>query len=157
MAFVGALGMAACNSKPALTNTSDSPEALARVVLAAIQARDRSRLDEVALSAQEFEDHVWPSLPAARPERNLPLSYVWGDLRQKSNLALTHTLQAHAGRRYELLAVRFAEVSPYAGYRVHRESAFRVRTADGEELDLHVCGSMIEKDGRWKIFSYVVE
>ena len=50
--------------------------------------RDRARLDALALSEQEFRDHVWPDLPAARPERNLPFSYVWGDLHQKSNISL---------------------------------------------------------------------
>jgi hypothetical protein len=155
--LLGALTVAGCTSIPPLANTSESPEALARAVLDAIHARDRTRLDALALSPQEFEDHVWPSLPAARPERNLPVSYVWGDLHQKSDLALTSALNAHAGRRYELLAVSFAGVTPYAGYRVHREAVFRVRDAGGSESDLRVCGSMIEKDGRWKVFSYVVD
>jgi hypothetical protein len=157
VAFAGLLTVAACASKPPLANTSGSPEALARAVLGAVEARDRARLDALALSRQEFEDHVWPALPAARPERNLPVSYVWGDLHQKSDLALTQTLNAHGGRRYQLLAVRFADVTPYVGYRVHREAVFQVRDANGSETEMRLCGSMIEIDGRWKVFSYVVD
>jgi hypothetical protein len=156
VAFAGLLTVA-CASTPPLANTSESPEALARAVLGAIETRDRARLDALALSQQEFEDHVWPALPAAKPERNLPVSYVWGDLHQKSDLALTQTLNAHGGRRYELLAVRFADVTPYAGYRVHREAVFRVRDAKGSETEIRVCGSMIETDDGWKVFSYVVD
>lgn len=153
---VGLLATSACSTPP-LANTSDSPEALARAVLDALHARDRTRLQELALTEEEFATHVWPSLPAARPERNLPLSYVWGDLRQKSNLALTNTLTAHGGKRYQLLDVSFGDVTPYAGYRVHRESTFRVRDTSGAEAEIRVCGSMMEKDGRWKVFSYVVD
>ncbi|MGH9239014.1 MAG: hypothetical protein ACRD3G_13320 [Vicinamibacterales bacterium] len=156
-AFVGVLAATGCSSKPPLANTSGSPEALARAVLDAFEARDRTRLQDLALSEEEFANHVWPSLPAARPERNLPLSYVWGDLRQKSNLALTNTLTAHGGKRYELLDVSFDDVTPYAGYRVHRQSTFRVRDTSGAEAEIRVCGSMMEKDGRWKVFSYVVD
>lgn len=154
MALIGAT---ACSSVPPLANAIGSPEALAVAVLDAIRTGDRARLDSLALSQEEFRDHVWPDLPAARPERNLPLSYVWGDLRQKSDLALTGTLEQRSGRRYELRAVTFASVTPYAHYRVHREAKFHVRDVDGHETDLHVCGSMIEKDGGWKVFSYVVD
>ena len=155
--LIGIMGSAACSSKPALANAYASPEALAAAVLEAMQAGDRARLEAIALNEQEFKDHVWPDLPAARPERNLPFSYVWGDLRQKSQMALSVTLQQHTGQRYELRAVRFSGTRQYAGYRVHSESVFRVRDSAGREDDIRVCGSMLEKDGAWKVFSYVVD
>ena len=147
---------AGCGTPSPLANTCESPEAVARAVLEAIQARDRARLDGLALSQQEFKDHVWPSLPAARPERNLPFSYVWGDLQQKSGLSLSSMLHAHGGHRYDLVGVSFEDVTPYAGYRVHRKATFRVRNAAGTDAEVRVIGSMIEKDGGWKVFSYVV-
>ena len=102
------MSSAACSSKPPLANAYASPEALAADVLGAMRAGDRARLEAIALNEQEFKDHVWPDLPAARPERNLPFSYVWGDLRQKSQMALSVTLKQHTGQRYELRAVRFS-------------------------------------------------
>ena len=148
---------AACSTAPRLSNTSPSPETLARAVLDAISTGDRARLEALALGESEFRDHVWPELPASRPERNLPLSYVWGDLHQKSNQQLTATLQQHAGQRYQILGVTFADVTPYARFRVHRHSTFRIRDATGSESDLRFVGSMIEKDGGWKVFSYVAD
>ncbi len=56
-------------------------------------------LRDLALNEIEFREQVWPELPAARPERNLPFSYVWGDLRQKSDANLERTLARHGGRR----------------------------------------------------------
>jgi hypothetical protein len=142
---------------PPLANTHESPEAVARAVLAALAAADRPRLEALALSETEFRDHVWPWLPAAREERNLPFSYVWGDLHQKNAMSLGRTLARHGRRRYELVDITFEGKTDYGAYQVHRESSFVVRTEDGGTEMLRLCGSMIEKDGAWKVFSYVVD
>lgn len=149
--------VAACGSPPPLESTHPSPSALAGAVLEALADRDRVALDRMALDEREFRDHVWPRLPASRPERNLPFSYVWGDLRQKSTAALSESLARQGGRHYELLDVEFGEVSDYGTFRVHREAALRIRRPDGTETMVRVCGSMIEKDNGWKVFSYVID
>ena len=145
-----------CSRVPPLADTRPSPSSLASAVLDGLARRDRVTLEALALTETEFRDHVWPELPASRPERNLPFSYVWGDLHQKSDLALDGVLSREGGRRYELVDVRFAGDSDYRTYRVHREATLRVRDASGTELDLPRCGSMLEKGGAWKVFSYVV-
>jgi hypothetical protein len=151
------LPLSGCTRVPPMANTHGSPEAVASAVLDAVAKGDRKALDLLALDEREFKDHVWPDLPAARPERNLPFSYVWMDLHQKSNIALARTIARHGGTRYELKAVTFAGETPYASYRVHRDATFQVSDSSGMPLELRVCGSMIEKDGTWKVFSYVVD
>lgn len=151
------IGLAGCSSVPPLANVHGTPDALARAVLDALARKDRATLESLALSEQEFRHHVWPELPAARPERNLPFSYVWGDLRQKSSSALTETLARHGGRPYALVRVAFDRQTDYAGYRVHREATLHVRDSAGQEQALRVCGSFIEKNGDWKVFSFVVD
>ena len=126
--------------------------------MAAVECRDVTALNGLALDEQEFREHVWPELPAARPERNLPFSYVWGDLHQKSGESLTRTLAQHGGRRYTLVAVRFGgETSRYPTYAVHRETILQVRDEAGTHADLRLFGSAIQKDGLWKVFSYVAD
>src|SRR5918994_7547737 len=108
--FAGGLALAAgmaCTRVPPLADTHPSPSSLASAVLDALARRDRSALEALALNETEFRDHVWPQLPAARPERNLPFSYVWGDLRQKSTQALSSLISREGGKRYELIDVRF--------------------------------------------------
>lgn len=141
---------------PPLQHTFDSPVALARAVLAAVSAGSQATLASVALSEQEFRDHIWPALPAARPERNLPFSYVWGDLHQKSETSLRSSVEQHRGHTWTLVDVRLGEATVYNGYTVHRDAVFVVRAADGTTTDLRLCGSMVEQGGRWKVFSYVV-
>jgi hypothetical protein len=111
----------------------------------------------LALSQEEFRAHVWPALPAARPERNLPFSYVWGDLDQKSRLGLSRTIAASGGKRYTLVRTAFSGETKYAHFTVHREAELVVRDEHAIEETLRVCGSMIEQAGAWKVFSYVVD
>ena len=147
----------ACSRVPPLAHTHPSPSSLASAVLDALARRDVPALEALALNETEFRDHVWPQLPAARPERNLPFSYVWGDLRQKSAQALSAAISREGGKRYELLGVRFAADIDYRTYRVHREATFHVRDGAGAEVDVRVCGSMLEQSGAWKVFSYVID
>jgi hypothetical protein len=151
--------LAACTpAPPPLEPTFDSPEAVARAVLDGFAAGDREGLRRLAVSEQEFRQRVWPELPSARPERNLPFSYVWGDLKQKSDASLASLFARHRGRRFELLSVRFDEpTTRYTTYAVHRQSVFSVRQGEGLAEEIRLCGSMIEQDGRWKVFSYVVD
>jgi hypothetical protein len=157
VAALSVFAAGACSSTSPLTDAQPSPEALAAAVLDALARTDRPKLDAVALSEREFRDHVWPDLPAARPERNLPFSYVWGDLHQKSNVRLSETIREYGGRRYELRRVTFSGKTNYGHYVVHRDATLEVVDASGTSTPLRVCGSFIEKDGVWKVFSYVVD
>jgi hypothetical protein len=146
----------ACSPTP-LANTQPTADALAREVLTALARQDPSRLEALALNEEEFRRHVWPGLPAARPERNLPFSYVWGDLRQKGEMRRRATLGAHSGRRYQLQSITFSGgMTEYSGFRVHRDALLRVRDSAGADHELRPFGSAIEKDGAWKVFSFNV-
>ncbi len=147
----------ACSSVPPLQNTKSSPDAVAAAVLDALARMDEAALEALALNDAEFRAHVWPELPASSPERNLPYSYVWGDLHQKSRIRLSETLARSGGIPYELRGVMFGGKTEYPSYVVHRDATMRVRDASGVEQDIRVSGSMIEKDGAWKVFSYVVD
>ena len=110
------------------------------------------------LSETEFRAVVWPELPSSRPDRGLPFDYAWGDLHQKSNNALRRLIAREAGRRYDLLAVEFdGESTPYDTYTVHRESRLVVRGADGTQEQVRLFGSILERSGAYKLFSYVVD
>ena len=149
--------LAVSADRPGISNGQQSADRLAAMVLDAVARNDRPALEALALSEREFRDRVWPYLPAARPERNLPLAYVWGDLRQKSDATLTETLARHGGRRYALTGVEFAGMSDYGAYRVHREARLLVRDPGGLPAVLRLSGSFLEQGGRWKVFSYVVD
>jgi hypothetical protein len=151
--------LAACSAaSPQLRHTFDSEEALATAVLAGIARNDHAALEALALSEAEFRQAIWPELPAARPERNMPLDYVWQDLGQKSRASLGSTLARHGGRRYELVEVKtLGESTTYETFAVRRDTELTVRTEDGQRRDVRLFGSMVVRAGRYKIFSYVVD
>ena len=127
-------------------------------MLSALEQRDADALRAVALSEGEFREHIWPELPAARPERNLPFSYVWGDLHQKSDAALASTLAEYGGHRFELVSVRAAgETTQYSSFLVRRQTELTVREESGDTRQLRLFGSLLEKDGVFKVFSFVVD
>lgn len=141
-----------------LHRTFPSPEALSRAVLTALAAGDVDTLRDLPLDELEFRNAVWPDLPASRPERNVPFDYAWGDLHQKSNNALRRLVARYGGRRYELVSVHFAgETTQYRTYKVHRETVLDLLDEEGEEVRLALFGSILERDGECKLFSYVVD
>ena len=112
----------------------------------------------LAIDEEEFRVIVWPHLPAARPERNLTWQYVWRDLSTKSQFHARARLAAWRTTDARVVDVTFeGPVEDYGPYRIHRESAVRVRMPDGQERTERLFGSMIEHGGRFKVFSYVVD
>jgi hypothetical protein len=148
----------ACGRAPRLSHTLESPEAVASAVLTGLQRRDVEGLRVLALAEDEFRGLVWPRLPASRPERNIPWDYVWKDLSSKSRLQLAARLNEFRDRGYGVVSVRFTgETTDYETFRVFRASAVTLRDRDGRETTQRLFGSMVEQNGRYKVFSYVVD
>lgn len=160
-----ALAAAAC-SAPAeptrevgpLANTFDTHDALAGAVLERLARRDVEGLRALALSEDEFRDHVWPELPASRPERNVPFDYAWGQMKQRSDGHLANTFGRYAGRPLKLVRTGFAgDTTEYRSFAVSRASEIVAADGAGRELVLRLYGSVLQKGGRYKLFSYVVD
>jgi len=149
----------AWRARPApLAGTAASPEALAAAVVAAMRAGDVDGLHALALTEEEFRAHVWPELPAARPERNVPFDFVWERLQQNSEGHLRQTLTRLGEGPLDVRRVQFgAETSDYGDVVVRRKTQLVVRSSDGGESVIQLFGSMIEQGGRYKVFSYVVD
>jgi hypothetical protein len=111
----------------------------------------------MTMTEAEFRQWVWPHLPAARPNRNLPFSYVWGDLHQKSEASLGQLFARYGGRDMAAETVRFATVSPYGQATVHREATVTVSSQSGSGEPLRLSGSFLEIHGQWKVFSFVAD
>jgi hypothetical protein len=152
------LSAGACSKGRTLHGAEASTTSVAVKVVSAFNSHDVAALEAVALTEGEFREVVWPRLPAARPERNLSWDYVWNDLSSKSRLHLRARMEAWQSLRYEVEGVRFeGESTDYGSYRVHRDARVQLRTPDGRQMSARLFGSMIERDGRFKVFSYIVD
>lgn len=143
---------------PPLSHTFASADALASAVLDALARSDRATLQQLALSETEFRAHVWPALPASQPQRNVPFEYAWQQLKQRSDAHLADIVARHAGKRYRLSRIGFTgETTQYDGFVVQRESEILAVDEAGREWVLQLFGSVLVKDARYKMFSYVVD
>ena len=141
-----------------LSHTFDSAEALAQAVLTGLERKDLDALRSLPLSEVEYREHVWPELPVSRPERNVPFEYSWGQMKQRSDGSLQQTFARYAGRRLVLAQTRFTgETTKYTSFSVMRDSEIIARDETGKDLILRLYGSALVKDGRYKMFSFVVD
>lgn len=123
-----------------------------------VLARDLAALRSLAVSRDEFEAWVWPRLPASRPERNMPMDFVWERLHQRSELSLAATVARHGGQAWSLDAVLFeGDTTDYQEFLVRRGSVLVVRTTGNVVEQVRLFGSMLTMGGRHKVFSFVVD
>lgn len=161
VAAVAVMLAAGCASpeppKTPLAHTFGSPMGVGQAVLSALERRDLDALRQLALTEQEFCEHVWPELPVSRPERNVPFDYVWGQTTQRSDGFLRQTVSRYGGQRFELLDVEFdGETTEYATFAVSRRAVLVARNAEGESERLRLFGSILRQGDRYKLYSYVI-
>lgn len=142
--------------QPAWSDSYESPDALATAALAALAAADEPRLARLALSEQELRETVWPLLPASREDVGMPWAYFWREHAQRNTGYLKTVLAKHGGKGYELTRVDFDGRATYGDVTIHREPALDLQTAAGPQR-LRLFGSMAERGGRWKLYSFVVD
>ena len=155
---LAAILVASAACRQALPHARPSADALVEDVLIALAHRDAVQLRQLALSEDEFRDTIWPELPAARPERNLTADYVWCEQRTKSEAGLQSVLSEYGGRTLNLVRLEFrGETTQHRTFLVRRDPSVVVRGSDAQEQSLRLFGSIVERDGGFKIFSYNVD
>jgi hypothetical protein len=136
--------------------TLTSPKALAEEFLRGLEAEDRPRLEELALSRQEFELEVFPEMPAYG---NVPPDFAWSQLELRNFDGLSTVLARQGGRRWDLEEMVFrGGATVYQTFTVHRRPMLRLRNRrTGERREMALFGSLLECDGRYKLFSFNID
>jgi hypothetical protein len=142
--------------RKALPGWFPSMDALVNAVVDAVSRNDRNALESLCISEQEYALHVWPDLPIARiPQWQSQRYFVWTQHQLRSANGLNGVLKNYGGRRYTVLKAFFKENKiPYEHCTVHGAAMLQVRDDSGVEQDLRLFGSIVEKEGFYKIFSY---
>ena len=147
-----------CSRTARLENTFESDEALAGAILDGLARKDSEGLLRLAVTRDEYEGLVWPTLPVSRPEVGMPVDYVWQDTLTKSRGDLALTLSQHGGRHYTLVRVESrGETTEHGTHTISRKTQLVVRDAQNRENSLRLFGSIIRQDGRSKVFSYIID
>lgn len=146
---------ASSEKEPIRSEWRESKEALLRDVLRYLQAENLRGLAAITLDSADYQAVVWPELPISNPRNNIPFEFVFGRHNQLSRGGLLMKLKEFKGKHYEL--VRFEE-SPerdkYKAIRIVPIGKIVLRDATGKELPVRLIGSILEHNGRFKVFSY---
>lgn len=147
-----------CERAFLLSDGYSSPALLATAVVQGLGGKDFEGLLRIAITEEEFRRLVWPKLPASRPERNIPVDYAWTDHETKSELHLRARLSGWEDRGFTVVSIDFTgATTDYGTFRVRRDSLVRLRDRSGLETSGRLFGSVIEQDGKYKVFSYIVD
>jgi len=135
---------------------ASSVEALAGSVAGAVARNDRQALERLCVSREEYAAHVWPALHIGKvKEWQAQQGFVWKQHHMRSDSGLSLVLDRFGGRPCTVLKTVFKEkATEYEGIRVHGGAAVRLRDAGGAERESRLFGSVIEKNGYYKVFSY---
>jgi hypothetical protein len=134
-----------------------SPEALARRFLDALAKEDLGAMRELRITREEFCQYIWPELPSSRIP-NVTCDWAWSQATLKSEGGLYKLLPPHKGKRYELVSVQFLKgVDKYPSYKVLKETQLVVKDEHGQQKEVRLFGSMLEMNGQFKLFSFVID
>jgi hypothetical protein len=140
-----------------LRHAQPSAEALAGQVLEALRERDEPSLKNLVLTKEEFCNYVWPELPSSRI-KNLTCDWVWSSYGPSNAAGLRHILGVHGGNQYRLVRVRFARgTTEYESFKVHEDARVVVADSAGRERELKLFGSILDYEGQFKLFSFIID
>ena len=141
-----------------LTGGSESVEALAGRFLAAVARRDTAELGRMALSRAEFAYVYYPASPFSRPPMRQDPELTWFLIQQNSAKGLTRVLRRFGpdGSPPAALERVWCAEGPEAQgeNRLRTRCALVVRWPDGRAEAVRWFGSILERNGAFKLVSY---
>lgn len=153
LAAVAVVGCRGLSAESPLENDRSSAEALAEAALDALRAEDDAALEALMITRDEYEQHVWPSLP----DRDyVPFSFSWGIKEPRSRKALRENMNEYGGLPLELVRVDLGdEIEEYEAFTLYLDARMTVRNRDtGQEGVLPLMKAVIEMGGGWKFMGF---
>lgn len=149
-----ALLIGSCGQRE-LKFSESSIQNLAEEVLEAVESNDPEALLRLRINEREFKKYLWPEFPASDPKMNVPFSFAWENLNQKSEKGARRALSQYGGNRYDFESIYFQEkTETYPSFKLYSKSVLIVKDSEGSLHELQFCGSIVEKNGEYKFLSY---
>ena len=143
------------DSATRLEGGSPSRDTLIRRLVAAVAARDTAALRSMVLTAREYADLVYPSSPYIHPPYEQPAALAWMQIAHPSVSGFKRLVERRGGVQLTLEGYQCAARPKREGKNtlwsdcVLRLSAPGLRSATERWF-----GSIIERDGQFKLVSY---
>jgi hypothetical protein len=139
----------------ALRGGSESREALVRRAVAALSSADTADLRAMTLDAHEFVDLVFPTSPFARQPYRQPVGFAWQQIRGSSTVGMRRLVRTMSGQTWRYVDHRCAPRAEHQGANTIWSSCMvRLLAPSGDTIPAQLFGSIIERDGRFKLVSF---
>ena len=144
-------------SLPAVSHLSPafaSREEVAREFVAAVASGHTTRLARLLLTPAEFAWLYYPENPISRPPYELPAGLAWFELHTNSLAGLRRVLAEYGGQPMTFRHVLCPEpVVVHGANRLWNRCVVGISTADSETADLRIFGTILERDGAFKLLT----
>jgi len=139
----------------ALAGASDSREALVRRFMKALAADDSVELRAMALRPREFADLVYPESPYTHsPYRQSP-ALVWSQIQNPSASGFTRLIRRLGKQPLQYLNHRCDPNPDRQGHNlIWTNCLIHLAGPNGETSNHRLFGSIIQRDGKFKIVSF---
>lgn len=138
----------------AWTDGLDSPSYVAQSVIDALNDGQTDALHKLRVNEDEYLSWVWPEFSASQPPMNFPGELAWANLNKTSFVGVQDAIASYSDSELTLVDIRIGHTEGYGKFRLLQDNILVVRKIDGEELNLRFLGSIVERDGRYKLLSY---
>ncbi|MDQ8164358.1 MAG: hypothetical protein P3A28_01190 [Gemmatimonadota bacterium] len=138
-----------------LRNAASSVHSLAVRWADAITAQDTGALVAMSLDRAEFAWLVFPDMPMAKPPYEMPPGLLWSQLTGNSDEGLRKALERFEGRRVTVTSAACPTPPEPEGPNLLRQGCVLTLRVDGAPLPAErYFGSIVERDGRFKLVSH---
>lgn len=139
----------------ALVGASASRDALVRRFIRALAANDSTELRAMLLNGREFADLVYPESPYTHPPYHQSPALVWNQIQNPSTSGFTRLLRRLGNQPLGYVDHKCDAKPDHQGDNlIWTNCSVRVRSPDGATTNHRLFGSILQRDGRFKIVSY---
>lgn len=138
-----------------MSGGASSPDASARALLAALEARDTAAVQALVLTRAEFAWLYYPHSRYTEPPYALGPELVWLTLSASSAKGAGRLLDRFGGQRLRFVSLTCADTVIHEGpNRILPGCVTRFSAADSAPRDLRLFSALLSRDGRYKFLSY---
>ena len=128
---------------------------LAEFILLALESGEPQAFVDLRINREEFDALIWPEFPDSRPYTNITSGDSWMFSIAKSSSGIADVITRYEDRKFDRVGIRFREITGFTNFKLYRDVVLRVRDIDtGEEIDLDVVRTVVERKGRFKVYIY---
>ena len=136
-------------------NGFNSPSEIGQAVVEALNQGDFRGLHQLRVTRKEYLSWMWPAFPASGPPYNYPEEFAWSNLDTKCSRAVKRLIKRHGENNLSFVKLGFEQkTEKYKDFQLLRSTVLTVKNDSGQQKTLKILGSVVEKDGRYKLLSY---